>query len=164
MSDQLLSTSIKWLAGAFAEAGAGRPLIIEAPVAATFALALDMAGARLEEMDEMVSSDDRLRHELAIARAEIAHLELRLRCAETLAAGGSAAPGPGRPIEPSAASLATTRACFERDRAQRSPYAPMVKGREESRHRTAEIIDLTEELGREKRTARHPAPTDGGAA
>lgn len=79
MADPLIATSLRWLTRMFVEAGTtGQSMTVEPAAAATCALTLEMAVGRLEEIDQLSESDDRLRRELRISQAEVARLRQRL--------------------------------------------------------------------------------------
>jgi hypothetical protein len=149
--------------------------VITQPAAPTITVRREMftlLGASLAEQAATVArleagaaEADRLKRDLAIAEADKANLELRLTIAEFLASRHLPAPvhiglDMGREVKPSDASVAATRACFERDRAI---YPSREKAQEERRFRTATIIDMSEAFGREQ-AARRSATDDGGAA
>lgn len=150
MADPLVATSLRWLTRMFVEAGTtGQSMTVEPAAAATFALTLEMAVGRLEEIDQLTESDDRLRRELRIAEAEVARLRQRLFLldpAERSARLGSPSPSP------SPESVAAVRACFEAD-------SRAVEVRVASN-----IIDLSEELRRERRDCGRLGGPEGGAA
>ncbi len=79
-----LSKSLEWLARSFATvAESGKPISFDGPVAATFAIVVDLAITRLEEFDQLVASDVALRQERRAREAEIRSLSDRLRLFET---------------------------------------------------------------------------------
>lgn len=126
MTDPLIATSLRWLTRLYVEAATtGRTMTVEPEAAATFAFTLEAAVGRLEEIDQLTESDDRVRRELRIQEAEVARLQLQLAARDLLA-------GP-----------------------RRTRTAPLPDG-------PCKIVDLSEELGRERRDAGRPI--DGGAA
>ncbi len=150
MADLLIATSLRWLTRIYVEAvTTGQTMTVEPEAAATFALTLEAAVGRLEEIDQLTESDDRLRRELRIQEAEVARLRQRLFLldpAERASRVGSPSP------TPSPESVAAARACFEAD--ARAAEARVASN----------VIDLSEELRRERRDCGRLGGPEGGVA
>jgi hypothetical protein len=142
MVSQPPSATLAALTEQFVEELAARPapepVVIRRGVVALIVAALGNVLDQIEALEEGAAAADRLTEELAIVRADRERWRL---ASEAYHAAW------GREVE----------------RAERSPYQPMEKGRLERLHRRGVVVDLTEAFRRERASQPGTGP-EGGAA